>query len=349
MWSLWRTRKIPQRESVLDYLMTAAPRDAEFAAASSTLSQQAALDPDANLRERALGLLELQKNPRFLDLAQVQLRDADPQIRLLGLQYLRHANDPKLLPIVLQTLNDPDPVVAVSADSILRQWTGNDFGIRVRDAMAGAFGDMTTPIEPDRLIAIQNATNKWNDWWQTNRSHYAAATPVSLSPLPREAQPFAADFALKNLAGQTVRLSDFKGKTVLLNFWTTWCTACQEEIPRLIALQKNHPDDLVILAISLDGAPVGDADEIEGKAGTSEDPLLATPAQIQEKIQRLIKTRGINYQILRDPQGDIGARFNGHELPTNVLIDSAGNVRRRFIGTRPAAALEAMFQNAASP
>jgi len=204
-------------------------------------------------------------------------------------------------------------------------------------------------VEPARLATIRNATARWDTWWQTNRDNYPAVPGISISFPPREEQPIAGDFTLKNLAGQSVRLSDFKGKTVLLNFWTTWCTACQEEIPRLIALQKNHPADLVILAVSLDGAAVEDADEIEGKAGASDDPLAATPAQIHEKIARIVQARGINYQILLDPEGKVGARFNGHELPTNVFIDSAGVVRRRFIGTRSLATLEAMLRDAASP
>jgi thiol-disulfide isomerase/thioredoxin len=70
---------------------------------------------------------------------------------------------------------------------------------------------------------------------------YAARKPVP-----------AADFQLRTLDDKRVRLSDYRGKVVLINFWTTWCTACIGEMPALIALQKRHGDKLVILGVSLD-------------------------------------------------------------------------------------------------
>src|SRR4029434_2512844 len=81
--------------------------------------------------------------------------------------------------------------------------------------------------------------------------HVPATDTVSGAP---PASLPAKDFALKDLAGKPVRFSEFKGKVVLLNFWTTWCTACWTEIPDLIELQRRRPE-LVILGISLDGQP----------------------------------------------------------------------------------------------
>lgn len=62
------------------------------------------------------------------------------------------------------------------------------------------------------------------------------------------------DFALRDIEGRTVRLSDYPGKVVLLNFWATWCVPCAAELPHLQRLYEAYRDQgLVVLAISMDG------------------------------------------------------------------------------------------------
>lgn len=60
------------------------------------------------------------------------------------------------------------------------------------------------------------------------------------------------DFALEDLAsGETVSLSGFRGeKAVFLNFWASWCPFCVDEMPDMATVQKEHPDDLVVLAVN---------------------------------------------------------------------------------------------------
>jgi thiol-disulfide isomerase/thioredoxin len=60
------------------------------------------------------------------------------------------------------------------------------------------------------------------------------------------------DFTLKDMNGVDVVLQSFKGKVILLNFWATWCGPCKAEIPSLIELQTEYPDDLVVLGFSVD-------------------------------------------------------------------------------------------------
>lgn len=66
---------------------------------------------------------------------------------------------------------------------------------------------------------------------------------------PRERRP-APDFLLADYEGKAVKLDDFRGKTVLLNWWATWCTVCEAEMPDMQRLASENRDDLVILAIN---------------------------------------------------------------------------------------------------
>jgi thiol-disulfide isomerase/thioredoxin len=66
---------------------------------------------------------------------------------------------------------------------------------------------------------------------------------------PREGS-IAPGFVLAGYDGQAVRLSDYRGKTVLLNFWASWCTTCAEEMPYMQRLASEHPDDFVVLAVN---------------------------------------------------------------------------------------------------
>ncbi len=66
---------------------------------------------------------------------------------------------------------------------------------------------------------------------------------------PRERRP-APNFVLADYEGRAVRLSDFRGKTVLVNFWATWCTTCEAEMPDMQRLAEENPDDFVVLAVN---------------------------------------------------------------------------------------------------
>lgn len=113
---------------------------------------------------------------------------------------------------------------------------------------------------------------------------------------------------LKNLDGKSVKLSDFKGKVVILDFWATWCPPCREEIPNFVELQSKYKDQgLVVIGISLD----------QGGPGV---------------VSSFAKAQKINYPIVMGDEavstqyGDIQA------IPTTFIIDPNGNIVERHEG-----------------
>lgn len=358
---MWNTEKIPFRTFVLDYLKTRVIGQPELFEKLESTIIQATQDPDMNARERSLGILGEQKHSRFPELAMAQFDDTDPLIRLMGLQFLRQNLNQKIfIPEVAQMLDDSDLQVAASAASMLRKWTGNDFGTRMRMTIRDP---KTDSIPPEIKQPLLETLKKWKEWWKSEASKYPDSKPTPSHEPPSRPTYLAEDFTLENLSETPVTLSDFRGKVVLLNFWATWCTACLTEIPDLIALQKEFQNELVVLGVSLDGRPDGhghdhsSTEANHAEAGEAEDhdehghenhdhghdEELDT---IRRKVARTVKSRRINYPVVLNPAGDIGTRFSGHELPTNVIIDTEGFVRRRFIGTRPKECLRAMVQEA---
>ncbi len=116
------------------------------------------------------------------------------------------------------------------------------------------------------------------------------------------------DFALKDASGQTVQLSDYHGKVVLLNFWATWCAPCKIEIPWFMEFQREYKDrDFAVLGVSMD-----------------EDGWDA--------VRPYMADHKFNYRIVVG-NDDIGKLFGEiDDLPTTFLIDRDGHVAKKHVG-----------------
>jgi len=357
----WNSGKIVHREVAIASLRRLFPNDQPLPPEFESTLLAAALDPDMNVRESALGILHERQHPALSALAAAQLKDPDQQVRLLGLNYFRAAAPSVGVPIVAALLDDPDIAVLGMSLKLLENWSGQKFGAKLADTVQ--VESKTTGLQefqPEGSAKTKAAAEKAKTWWAEHQSDFPPPNPQVPAEAYTARRPVAAaDFELRTLGDKRVRLSDFRGKVVLMNFWTTWCTACVGEMPALVALQKKHADSLVIIGVSLDYVP-DEHGHVGGHAAVEEqqrgdgdhDDHEATPAalkRVREKVARTARARGINYPIVLDERNEVGGRYNGGELPTTVLVDAQGNVRRRFVGARNLAVFEAMIAEAAKP
>jgi thiol-disulfide isomerase/thioredoxin len=340
----WATGKVPHRQWVASYLRGKAGENAPWYARAEELLLEGAVEPDLSVREMALGALQLRAHPRLLDCARAQLAEVDPLLRQLGLDYLRRFNAREGVPLAVELLDDSDLRVAISAELALMNWTGLDFGVRAR--MAVASGDAGEAAKLENLPAIRQGLEKRKQWWRAHGGEYPSPQPAA-APLRAEAIRDRAleDFRLRDLEGKSFRLSDFRGRPVMLSFWATWCAACVGEIPALNALNRRLGDRGMILAIALDGAGDDHGKSVGGNADQGPGNESAREAVVK-RVARAVRVRGITYPVLLDPESAVGRRYNASELPATVNIDSEGRLRRRFVGPRSADVLEAMMREA---
>jgi thiol-disulfide isomerase/thioredoxin len=120
----------------------------------------------------------------------------------------------------------------------------------------------------------------------------------------------APDFDLQTLDGKSLRLSDLRGKAVLLNFWATYCGPCKIEMPWFVELQKEYgPQGFQILGVAMDDA------------GT-------------EDIAKFAKELGVNYPILIGKDSVADSYGGVSVLPTTFFVDRDGKLIAREFGLR---------------
>ena len=337
----WNSGKIIQREVAAMEIADPNVIKVKLPEKLEAIALRGCLDVDLNVREACLAALDTRKDPALAALASAQLKDCDPQIRLLGLQHLRHVSAGTGIPAIIPILDDDNPEVAATGLKLLEHWTRQDFGVRIQDVLSSDGPESETSNKPAQGLAkLRSAVGAAKQWWTQHQAEYISAIP----PIPSEvfmntsAVP-AGDFTLPDLKGGKVRLADYRGKIVVINFWTTWCTACVAEIPDLVQLENQHKGDLVVLGVSLDSLPDDDGDQ----APTN------SLDEIKEQVARVVQSKNINYPVFLDVHDDAGGQYNGVELPTTVIVDADGNIRRRFIGSRTLRTFDSMVAEAEKP
>ncbi len=117
----------------------------------------------------------------------------------------------------------------------------------------------------------------------------------------------APDFELLDLSGQPVRLSSFRGQPVVINFWATWCPACQKEFPAVRASYARYVSQGVVL-LGVD---------------------LREPVEL---VSQFAQAQNLVYPILLDSDGAVSAQYAVFGIPTTVVIDAQGRVTSRLTG-----------------
>jgi thiol-disulfide isomerase/thioredoxin len=119
------------------------------------------------------------------------------------------------------------------------------------------------------------------------------------------------DFELYTLDGEAIKLSDYFGKIVIVDFWATWCGPCRMAVPELVELQREYENELIIIGISLD------------------QPYT------QRNLKPFIKQYGINYPVVLGNQEVVEAYGNIRGIPTSFIINAEGEIVNKFTGYVP--------------
>jgi thiol-disulfide isomerase/thioredoxin len=114
--------------------------------------------------------------------------------------------------------------------------------------------------------------------------------------------------ALRDLQGRSLRLSDYKGKVVLLNFWATWCPPCRAEMPDLVKMQREY-----------------------GKRGLQVIGITYPPETVKG-VRRFARRLGINSPVALGTKETKGLFDQSETLPLTIIIDRDGNIRDRIEG-----------------
>jgi cytochrome c biogenesis protein CcmG/thiol:disulfide interchange protein DsbE len=123
-------------------------------------------------------------------------------------------------------------------------------------------------------------------------------------------EPSAAqDISLQDMNGNTVKLSDFKGKVIILDFFATWCPPCRQEIPDFVELQKQY-----------------------GEQGFAMVGVSLTPA---EDVKPFAEKLGMNYTVLIGDDKSSAAYGPIRSIPTTFIIDKEFKIVKKYIGYRP--------------
>lgn len=130
-----------------------------------------------------------------------------------------------------------------------------------------------------------------------------------------EGKKFAPDFRLPDLEGRERGLDEFRGKTILLHFWASWCEPCKAEFPALVRLSERLGERLAVIGIAQDSI---------------------------ERALPFAKSHGARFPILIDRFGSSMRAYNVKLIPVSILIGEDGTIQAAFIGPQAYDSVEAI-------
>ena len=134
-----------------------------------------------------------------------------------------------------------------------------------------------------------------------------AATSLASSGLEGQQAP---DFALKSSTGENLRLSEYRGDVVMINFWATWCGPCRQEMPLLDELYTRYQR----VGFNLLGVNIDDD---------------------SSRAMQMVNELGVSFPVLFDARKEVSKLYEVNAMPVTVLVDREGNVRHVHHGYKP--------------
>jgi len=137
-------------------------------------------------------------------------------------------------------------------------------------------------------------------------SEGANATVGNASQVAPEVGALAPDFELIDLGGESVRISDYLGKPVLVNFWATWCAPCVLEMPNIQKYYERHPGAFSVIAVNAD--------------------------ESRNTVDGFVQDMGLTFPVVLDPGSKVQTLYRLLGYPTTYFLDAEGVVQFRHIG-----------------
>lgn len=165
-------------------------------------------------------------------------------------------------------------------------------------------------------------------------AYHGLAASVAPAPLPEEPEsasaaadaPLAPDFTVMDGEGNPLRLSDLRGRPVVINFWATWCPPCRAELPYFDAAWAARGEEIAFMMIDLtDGARETEAD-----------------------VAAFLEETGYRFPVCYDTELEAAMAYGVSSIPLTVLVDAEGHVLDKHLGSLSEEALNSLLDKLAS-
>ncbi|MBN1119815.1 MAG: TlpA family protein disulfide reductase [Anaerolineae bacterium] len=143
---------------------------------------------------------------------------------------------------------------------------------------------------------------------------FSSVLPTPIPDSAASGNP-APQFTAQSVDGRTVNLSDYRGQVVIVNFWTTWCPSCVDEMPVLQDVHRRYADQgVVVLAVDI--------------------------GESKSEVQRYLSANDLDLTVLLDSREQIAAAYSIRSIPTTYIIDPQGEIDDVHFGSLSAAQFE---------
>ena len=153
------------------------------------------------------------------------------------------------------------------------------------------------------VTVLVAATVLYNKYSKELSGDNLASTPQTQSESQETNKSAAPDFTVLDKRGRKVKLSDYKGKPVVINFWATWCYYCKEEMPDFNTAYENHPDVQFMMINATDGV---------------QETMTAA--------KEYVKSQGFSFDVFYDTELEAVNAYGINSFPTTFFIDKDGNL-----------------------